>query len=177
MKFAEHKNINLVELREPTDDDWKGRVKNIIINTIVQIPNVYDYEFIPDLSAISNDKESYQLDALSSDIFIHVSNGKPESVHEIVNEKLSHRKSSEEGSEELHCVEFPERSVLSVPQNSVRMPIKAIRFKSKITIVTETTEILGRDYVAMIMSFIFENKRFVISPNGKIRESDFSTDR
>ena len=175
VKFAKYKNINLVELREPTDNDWKGRIKNILID--IHMPDVYGYEFIPDVSAIRGNRKSYQIDALSSDIFIHVPNRKSESVDEIINQELSHRRSSKEGSEELHCVEFPEGSVLSVPQNSVRMPIKAIRFKSKITVVKEKIEILGRDYVAMIMSFMFEKKRLVISPDGEIRESEFSTDR
>ena len=177
VKFAEHKNISLVELREPTDDDWKGRIRNIFININVRIPNVYGYEFIPDVSAISGNRKSYQFDALSSDIFIHVPNGKPESVHEIINRELSRRENSEEEKEESHYVDFPEGSTLSVPQNPDRMPIKAIRFKSTITIVTEKIEILGKDYVAMIMSVIFENKRFVISPDGEIRKSDFSVDR
>ena len=177
VKFAKYKNINLVELREPTDNDWKGRIKNILIDMHIHMPDVYGYEFIPDVSAIRDNRKSYQIDALSSDIFIHVPNRKSESVDEIINQELSHRRSSKEGSEELHCVEFPEGSVLSVPQNSVRMPIKAIRFKSKITVVKEKIEIFGRDYVAMIMSFMFEKKRLVISPDGEIRESEFSTDR
>ena len=205
VKFAEYKNISLVELREPTDADWKGRVRNIVININALVPNVYGYEFIPELSADSENGKSLQIvagltdavvsalteddrniieilksdDALSSDIFIHSPNGKCESIYEITNREISYIKISkeEEKKEKLHYVEFPEGSMLSVPQYPDRMPIKAIRFKSTITIVTNKIEILGENYVAMIMSCIFENKRFVIPPDGEIRESDFSTDR
>ena len=179
VKFAEYKNISLVELREPTDADWKGRVRNIVINVNALVPNVYEYEFIQELSTDSENRKSLQIDALSSDIFIHSPKGKCESIHEITNREISYMRISkeEEKKEKLHYVEFPEGSMLSVPQYPDRIPIKAIRFKSTITIVTEKVEILGENYVAMIMSCIFENKRFVISPDGEIRESDFSTDR
>ena len=220
VKFAEYKNISLVELREPTDADWKGRVRDIVININVLIPNVYEYEFIPEVSAGSENRKSQQIDALSSDIFIHSPSGKYESIHEITNREISYKQISkeeekkeeshyvefpegsmlsvphnpdripikairfkstttivEEKKEESHYVEFPEGSMLSVPHNPDRIPIKAIRFKSTTTIVTEKIEIFGENYVAMIMSCIFENKRFVISPDGEIRESDFSTDR
>ena len=176
VKFAEYKGISLVELREPTDDDWKGRIRDITVNIEAHIPNVYGYKFITDVSSTIGSRESYQNYALISDILIHVSNGKTESVHEIVNRELSHRKHSKE-KEESHYVEFPKGSMLSVPQNTDRIPIKAIQFRSTITIVTEAIEILGKDYVAMIMSCIFENRRYVISQDGNIRQSDFSTDR
>ena len=51
VKFAKYKGINLVELREPTDDDWKGRIRNITVNIEAHIPNVCGYEFIPDVSS------------------------------------------------------------------------------------------------------------------------------
>ena len=176
VKFAKYKGISLVELREPTDDDWKGRIRNITVNIEAHIPNVCGYEFIPDVSSTIESRESYQIDALTSEILVHVPNGRTESVHEIVNRELSRRKNSKE-EEELHYVEFPKGSMLSVPQNTDRIPIKAIQFRSTITIVTEAIEILGKDYVAMIMSCIFENRRYVISQDGNIRQSDFSTDR
>ena len=172
VKFAEYKNINLAELREPTDDDWKGRVRDIVIDINALVPNVYEYEFIQELSADNENRKSLQIDALSSDVLIHSPNGKCESIHEIINREISYIKISkeEEKKEKLHYVEFPKGSMLSVPQYPDRIPIKAIRFKSTITIVTEKVEILGENYVAMIMSCIFENKRFVISPDGEIRE-------
>ena len=176
VKFAEYKGISLVELREPTDDDWKGRIRNITVHIEAHIPNVCGYELIPDISSTIGSRELYQIDALTSDILIHIPNGKTESIHEIVNSEISRRKNSKE-EEELHYVEFPKGSMLSVPQNTDRIPIKAIQFRSTITIVTEVIEILGKDYVAMIMSCIFENRRYVISQDGNIRQSDFSTDR
>ncbi len=35
-QFAEHNKIDLKLLREPTDEDWKGRVKTLAINLIVR---------------------------------------------------------------------------------------------------------------------------------------------
>ena len=46
VQFARYKNIGLVELREPVDEDWKDRTRAIHMNFIFRIPEVYDYEFI-----------------------------------------------------------------------------------------------------------------------------------
>ncbi len=46
ISFAKYKNIGLIELREPNEDDWKGRVKNIQINMNMLLPQINGLELL-----------------------------------------------------------------------------------------------------------------------------------
>ena len=44
--LAKQKNISLVEMREPNDADWEGRIKTIHIMMHMTLPEFYDVEFV-----------------------------------------------------------------------------------------------------------------------------------
>ena len=168
LTFAKYRNIGLVELREPVDDDWHGRIKEIHINMHIRAPEVYDYEFICDGS--EGQGEAVQIYAPTSDIFFHTSDGNSTSLHELTNSKAG--ESSGERGVESYSVLFPAGTALSFPTSESRVSIREIRFKIRYAVATKEIVIRGKDHVFMIMRVIFENRRFVISPLGDIRESD-----
>ena len=166
--FAKYKNIGLVELREPVDDDWQGRIRTIHINMHITAPEVYDHEFIWD--DIGDQIEEINIKALTSDVLIHTPDGVSTSLHELTNSKP--RNASREGEVDSYSVPFPAGTTLSFLASESKVPIREIRFKIRYEVATEEIEIRGEDHVFMIMRAIFENRRFVISPDGDIRESD-----
>ncbi len=165
--FAKYKNIGLVELREPVDEDWKDRIKTIHINMHITAPEAYDYEFIWD--DIGGQGEEFQIYAPTSDILIHTPDGNFASLHELTNSKIGTGETSREGEVESYSVPFPTGTTLSFPASESKVPIREIRFKIRYEVATEEIEIRGEDQVFMIMSAIFENRRFAISPLGDIR--------
>ena len=164
--FAKDKNIGLVELREPVDDDWQGKIRTIHINMQITAPEVYDYEFIWD--DVEGQGKEFQISAPTSDILIHTPDGNSTSLHELTNSKPGNV--SREGEVESYSVPFPTGTTLSFPKIESKVPIREIRFKIRYEVTAEETEIRAEDHVFMIMRAIFENREFVISPLGGIRE-------
>ena len=164
--FAKDKNIGLVELREPVDDDWQGRIRTIHINMRITVPKFYDYEFIWDNT--EGEGREFQISAATSDILIHTPDGDSTSLHELTNSKPGNV--SREGEVESYSVPFPTGTTLSFPTSESKLPIREIRFKIRYEVSTEEIELRGEDHVFMIMRAIFENREFVISPLGGIRE-------
>ena len=54
--LARDKNISLVEMRQPTEDDWKGRIKVIHLTTNLLVPEFSDIEVIQD-APLADDSE------------------------------------------------------------------------------------------------------------------------
>ena len=164
--FAKDKNIGLVELREPVDEDWQGRIRTIHINMQITAPEVYGYEFI--WGNTEGQGKEFQISALTSDILIHTSDGNSTSLHELTNSKPGNV--SREGEVESYSVPFPSGTTLSFPTSESKVPIREMRFKIRYEVATEEMEIRAEDHVFMVMRAIFENREFVISPLGGIRE-------
>ena len=182
-KLAEYKNIGLVELREPVNDDWDGLIKDIHIDVHVEVPELYDFEFVQSDTTDESKKENIRV--LNTDVRIHLLNGDTLSLHEITNRVLSNPKADEKATDaegfcwsELHSqengeqafdVRFPDGTSLSVPVREGSAKIREIRFKVRHRQYTENIHIRGEDYVSWIMLAIFENKRFAIGPDGTVR--------
>jgi Restriction endonuclease len=169
--FAKYKNISLVELREPIDDDWEGCIKDVAIEMNFLMPDIHDYEFIQAPKGTQEKSEPMQFYGLTSDIIIHTPDGLSRSLHQITEEKLNTESDLKEGTKTF-SVSFPDDSSLSIPQSDKRESIQEIRFKFTQKSVKQKIEIRGGDYVSMIMYSIFENKRFVMASDGEIRASE-----
>jgi len=81
-EFAEFYGINLRELREPTDEDWKGRVKTIQIDMNIVTTQVKNRKFNLDLKWVKENIElpkdgdfSYKISGMADEIWIVDSNG------------------------------------------------------------------------------------------------------
>ncbi len=170
--FAKYKNIALVELREPRDEDWEGRIKDIHLNIHMLVPHIYDCELIQERTDKNDKSNPQRFGVRPSDVLIRKPDGNSTSLQEIINSKLRADAALEGRGDRAYSIPFPDGSSLSVSTNGARTPIKEIRFKVRYSETTEEIQIRGEDYVYMIMSAIFEKKQFVISPDGKVRASD-----
>lgn len=110
-EFAEHYGINLRELREPNDADWKGRVKTIQISMNIALPQVKQRKFNIDEEWVKKNIElpekgdfSYQISGMADEIWIVDKEGKHlKNMHQLDNE-LPHNWEKEEDI--THSYEF-----------------------------------------------------------------------
>ncbi len=183
--LAKSRNISLVELRRPIDDDWEGQIRDVHISMHVSRPEAYDYEFVQD--EIGDNSQSRHFGALNVDVLFHTPDGKSISLYDltygvppITDPNARHVDSlgfhwidiSSRPDENAYAVMFPDATMMSVPTNDARAraKIRGIRFKLRYSEITQEIAISGADYVALVMHAIFEKKRFAISPDGEIRE-------
>lgn len=60
-EFAESHGIHLYELRPPTDKDWEGSIKDVIINMVYYVPISKDANMIFDLEWVKKEKNKLQI--------------------------------------------------------------------------------------------------------------------
>ena len=174
-QYAKSKNIGLIELRRPLDDDWEGRVKDITGEIVVSFPpEIYDVTVQLDTTRTHLDDSDIDLSSqwrFSADqILIEEPNGKPKTLHELSSEALSN---SPDDSE--YILDFPEGSILTVPNFPEYAAngtfIKCIGFKVRHRVpMTAEINIRGEDYMYMIMKDLFEDREYTIASDGSIAE-------
>jgi len=167
--FARYKNIELVELRQPTAEDWKGRIRDIHLNMIIRNPILSQFRLeIPDDSSQFSFEQSQGVDP--SQLFVHEPGRPPKTLQQIINELIS---MADIRSQEPQVVrrELPQDTTISDSLGSMNAKILAIQFLLEFESAEERSVIKGEDHVAMILQSIFDNRRFVVDPVGNIRES------
>lgn len=183
--LAKSENISLVELRQPVPKDWDGAIKDIHIELHLCSPEIYDYKFVQDV--VGNNNKLERLHVSTLDVQIHVPARNPITLHEMTNRVLNvidpDKKNtdaagfewievSSQENEKEYVVQFPDGTILSVPQKEERAKIREIHFKTRFNILRTHIDIYGEDYISMIMHYIFEDRRLAISPDGAIHGAD-----
>ena len=161
--FAQHKNISIVELREPTEEDWRGKVRDLRINVIMKMPLVSDFQIIqppvPSGQRVQGVVNTERAFFCSGDNEI--------SAQQLVNEQIKQK--STEDLQSAQCeIPFAPGTYMRVEGQNFKAPVNAVRFSINFSVHESLIEVKGDDYVSMIMHCIFEGKRFTISKNGEI---------
>ncbi|MEA5257493.1 restriction endonuclease [Arcicella aquatica] len=80
-EFAKHYGINLKELREPKDDDWKGRIKTIVVNMEMVLPKIKSRFIIVDeewvranIKLPENETFNYSIGGMADELWVLDSN-------------------------------------------------------------------------------------------------------
>lgn len=168
--FAKYKNISLVTLREPTEEDWKGRVKNITININMLSPQFIDFTIEQPVTSTVG-ATPISLSGLPSHITIIKPDGSEESVESLFQRHLV--TSAWQERDVTPCAEsFQEGTTIGIQGAAERTSIIAVSFQIRRHSSESKVEVRGEDHVAMFMYSLFDNKRFVISPTGEIRPSE-----
>lgn len=167
VRFAKYKNIGLIELRELTDDDWKGRIKDIVVNINVIMPELTGFQIIMSEDVSTDLKPGKtRVDSLA----IQQANGERKPLKTFIDEFILELGDKEE-NEEFHKTYnlASDSKLINLPTDS-EIPIHGFRLSGILHIGKSTTEIKGKDHIWMIMKSIFENRTYTISKNGEIRE-------
>jgi hypothetical protein len=167
--FARYKNIDLVELRQPTDADWKGRVKDIHLNLICRVPITTDFR----MDIVDDDPQPSVMTSQAADtsaLVIVEPNRPKKTIREIINEMISSADAISAEPKLLRRI-FAAGTIAANLFGRSEAKIAAIQFMLAFEDIEESSVIRGENHVAMIMRSLFDKRRFIISPEGDIRES------
>ncbi len=164
--YAKSVNVGLVILRKPIEDDWEGRIKTIVLNMHIVMPEITRYEhFVTEVFKEMGNKQ------VRTDEYIYsYPDGTIKTIKDLIDEfqkKLSKDKPDLELEDE---VIFPENTVIKDVSGNKIAKVKSVKISGKLVSYTHTTEIKGENHVWLIMKSIFENKTYTISENGEIKD-------
>lgn len=172
-KFAQHKNIKLIELREVNDKDLKGKTKeipiadlDILVNVQSTRPTILSIDFGKGRSIVAKDEFDY------IKFFVQTRNGKTVSFYEYVNKFRSeinlHNKVSDIITKRY---EIPDSTFFN-SQTKESFKIDEVIFTGQLRVSNTSNELNFTivDHVWLIMNSIFENRTFTFSENGIIIE-------
>lgn len=167
ISYAEYKNIGLVELREFTEDDWKGRIKDIVISLDAQFAEITGVELMLDPSTPSTLKSGRNsVDLLK----IKKSSGEIVEFADYVKEFQNEVYQQPEDIEFEKLYSLDEGAAIIYTPTLEETPIKGLKFKGVLKIARENIQIKGGDHIWLIMKLVFENKTFTITKDKEIRE-------
>ena len=167
IKFAKYKNIGLVELREITEEDWKGRVKNIVININVMLPEINGVELMIDPNTQTKVNEGMnEVAALQ----IHKPKEEIIEFSTLIKDFQDELCKQEENKQFQKELKFPTGTTIKNIKSDAENLIEGLKLNGILRISKEKVELNGEDYVWLIMKSIFEDKTYTISKDQKIRE-------
>ncbi|MFQ3579519.1 MAG: restriction endonuclease [Bacteroidales bacterium] len=169
ISFAKYKNIGLIELRQPNDDDWKGRIKNIRIEMNMLLPQINGFEIIISEGTKSNLKPgSTRVEFLD----IKHPDGKTENIEKYIKEFNAElcKKAENETLEQIF--KFDKGTVIIYKPTNDETEIGGIKLNGILRIAKNTIEIKGEDHIYMIMKSIFEDKSYTITKDRQINERE-----
>lgn len=171
--FAKYKNISLVELREPTEADWEGRVKDVHLRftALIPVPTQFQIDVVQ-TSEDQQDQAEVHVDATR--MTIEEPGMSSVKLSDLIN-RLINTAEAKSAEDCLIRHEFQRNTELHV-EGSEPTKIAAIQFLLHFETIERESVIKGEDHVSMVMFSLFDKRRFIISPDGEIRESEANQD-
>lgn len=166
-QYAEHHNIILYEFRQPTDNDWKGKMRNIYINFEIGIPHVerisftIDFDWLKDFSQKNNIRLSpdYRFSAYSSNIFFYDKNDQQIcSVQEKINALVQEHIKKNNRDVCTISKKFTEPTYINTLDKTIpKLKITTITFELHFQFLKDKMEIHGDDVVKFILKDVLKN--------------------
>lgn len=167
ISFAKYKNIGLIELRELTEADWKGRVKDITVNINMILPEITSLELIvaEDMQT-GLDRGKTRVEFLE----IEKSTGEREAIEKYIEEFNNELSKKKENEEFTKVYKLEKKSKFIYTPTNEEIAIRGFKLSGVLRIIKSKLEIKGEDQIWMIMKSIFEDKTYTISKNKEINE-------
>ena len=174
--YAAIKNIGLVELRKPVDEDWDGYIREVHITVMIDQTQIYGVQFR--LTAPRPGQGEHALQEgplywplLLGQIFIGIPGHEAETLQKLADEEWS--KQPDQGE---YDIQFPEGSILTVPAcpdyPAHGYSITGVSFKVQFNPpLKEEIVFRADDHIYMFMESLFDGRRFTITRDGEIREN------
>lgn len=162
--LAKQRNINLVEMREPNDADWEGRIKTIHIMLSLHSPEFYDLELIQPPQQTG---ERVQLTVSGQDLTIKEPGKEPRTLDQIVNNADRSATPPDQTIE----VMFPTGTTMQVGGSDKHAMIEAVRFKVRDHVHEQEFVIDGDQAIRLIVKEVFEEREFRIGHDGQVTEA------
>ena len=171
IQLAQHTRIGLVELREPIESDWEGRIKEVSIAINHITPEVYDFEILQDQNSVGPARVE-KSNVPPSHITIDDPARGVHTLQDIADTELR------EGSGEDRQV-----NICCSPGTTLRMhgeqmvaEITGIRFKIRHHHHFRQVTVSAVDRIFMIMSDLFSKREFTLDHEGNLAERSMLQD-
>ena len=162
--LAKQKNISLVEMREPNDADWEGKIKTIHIMMHITSLEFYDVECVKPPQQAGT---SIQFTASGQDITIKEPGKETKTLDQIVNAALSSEHSADQSLE----VRFLAGTTMRIVGFDKSAMIEAVRFKVRHHVHEREIVIDAAEVIRLIVKEVFEERQFHIRHDGQIVET------
>ena len=162
--LAKQRNISLVEMREPNDADWEGKIKIIHILMHMTWSEFYDLEFVQPPQQAGN---SIKGTASGQDLTIKEPGKKTKTLDQIVNAALS----SELSPDQIIEVRFLAGTTMHIVGFDQSAMIEAVRFKVRHHAQEREIVIDGAEVIRLIVKEVFEERQFHVGHDWRIVET------
>ena len=162
--LAKPRNISLVEMREPNDNDWEGKIKTIHIILRMTSPEFYDFEFV---QPPQNSGERVQFTVSGQDLEIREPTKEPKTLDQIANDAASSATSPDQEID----VRFPAGTTMQVSGFDKHAILEAVRFKVRHHVHEREIVIDGDQAIRLIVKEVFEAREFHIGHDGQVTET------
>jgi len=166
--FADHYGISLKEVREPTDMDWSGRVREIHLNTHLIVPRITAFQPRPSkafLDTLAPD-EVLQVDSgfSSHDPIIFDAAGAPVTSYERLRGSLPHETKTETGLR--HFAAFPSHTFRTP---DVAFEIDGIDIEYDVAVDTSKSVIDGGALAKAIIKDVASGELTFVDKHGRVK--------
>ncbi|MDA9589570.1 restriction endonuclease [Opitutales bacterium] len=156
--YAKSQGIKLYELREPTDNDFEGRIKEIHVRMNFRIPQVSQEQPVLDVEWAKAEKKRHnlsdedltvQLGGMANEIYFKDSKGNPKlSFHDASNQLVDQATADES----LLTLTFDEPLFIETKNSNLPL-VRCLGFQAKVAIVESKQEMVlkAEDTVAFIL--------------------------
>lgn len=167
--YAEANGILLYELRQPTDKDWEGYIRDISIKLTMFSPNVSDLKIWIDYKWLNenykNIPKRIQMSGNDDEVFLYNGNKeKVASIYELKNSLI--KKYGQENSSQYVEEIFDKPTFISYAKDGIDwLKINKISFNLSFRTYQDTIEINGDDIVKFILKDVLKDKITNIDPS------------
>lgn len=165
VSFADYRGIGLVELREITDEDWKDRIRHIVINIVAHYPELLSVQVALESDELKKNKEEMQIMADSSLVEICYPDGRIITMKEFIENEFFCCLTQDIKTIKF---DFEKGTTVAYKEISKIYHLRTITLTGRMASMISQSVINGDDYVLYLMKCIFEGDELTIGKDGKI---------
>ena len=155
--LAKRYNIGLVEMREPLDKDWEGKIRRVHFRIVISVPEFTGVEIIQ--NGPLEGGEIRELTVTGQDIYITQPGREPETVDQVLN----HAPETTEKTDRSVELAFPPGTIAQVVGVDKIAPIDGIKYNVQYHVSEEGHIIRGDELVHMIVRGCRQNSERVVN--------------
>ena len=169
VQYAKHVGVGLVELREMTDEDWKGRIRKIEVNIIAHYPELTQVHVELENDALKQGILKGKISGNAQLIFIQYPTGIKVSLAQFIEDGFFKELLQKEDKVPFSkSYTFDKGSAMTYQELGKTYGLKAIHLTGEMRSISQTDVIEGSNQIEYYMKCIFEDVEILLNTEGKI---------
>ena len=169
VQYAKHVGVGLVELREMTDEDWKGRIRKIEVNIIAHYPELTQVHVELEDGAVKEGILKGKISGNAQLMFIQYPTGIKVSLAQFIEDGFFKELLQKEDKVPFSkSYTFEKGSTMTYQELGKTYGLKAIHLTGEMRSISQTDVIEGSNQIEYYMKCIFEDVEILLNKEGKI---------